>query len=346
MLPRERITNAINFKSVDIVPLRIFPAPGGLYEHGQKLVDMIKELGHDFGPLDSLTMPKGPLPDEFDSDGRYHTIKMDDWGTTWEYRIFGIWGHSIVRPLDDISKLDQYKPPLFPQPKGEGFEKEKLQAFNHKKNYYLLGEGGSLFEKLHSLRRFEEVLMDVTLNTKEINHLADVVIENIQAHISKGLALNVDSFAFGDDFGTQSSMIFSLKTWRDFFKPRYKNLFKSIKQAGKKVFFHSCGKIEKLFEDFKEIGVDVIWPQLPVYDLPELAKHCRHLNLAIELHPDRGDLMQKASPDAVQAYIHNLIDTFDVLSGGSWLYIEIDPGFPWKNVETLVKTAMKLREQV
>jgi hypothetical protein len=38
------------------------------------------------------------------------------------------------------------------------------------------------------------------------------------------------------------------------------------------------------------------------------------------------------------------VNEFDCLSGGSWLYLEIDPGFPWANVRALFETAMELRK--
>ena len=110
-LPRNRIVRAIDFRSLDKVPLRIFAAPGGLYEHGQKLVDLIKVCGHDFGDFGDLSLPASPGPEDFDPDGRYHAIETDEWGTTWEYRTFGVWGHPIGWPLADLSKLDNYKAP-------------------------------------------------------------------------------------------------------------------------------------------------------------------------------------------------------------------------------------------
>ena len=344
MTNRERISNAINFKPIDKLPLRIYAADGGLYEHGQKLVDLISECGHDFGDFNDLTLPVSPKSEDFDSNGRYHLIKTDDWGTTWEYRIFGIWGHPVAWPLNDLKMIDSYKAPSQPDISGNEFELERKKAETHKQNHYFLGEGGSLFEKMHSLRRFEDVLMDVTLNTPEINKICNIIEENVEGHIKKSLALDVDGITFGDDFGTESSLLLSPDVWRTFFKPRYRTLFDSISKAGKKVFFHCCGQVSPLLKDIKETGVDVLWPQLTVYKLPELAKRCRDLELALELHPDRGDLMQKGTPDNIRAYIYDLVETFDPLSGGSWLYIEIDPGFPWENVEALFKTVMELRD--
>jgi hypothetical protein len=37
------------------------------------------------------------------------------------------------------------------------------------------------------------------------------------------------------------------------------------------------------------------------------------------------------------------VEEFDCLSGGAWLYLEVDPGFPWDNVRAMFETAMELR---
>ena len=94
--PRERILAAMDFQPPDIIPLQISPSPGGLYEHGQKLLDLMHSCDHDFGDISSLKLPEPPGMEDFDPDGRYHAIEADAWGTTWEYRIFGIWGHPIA----------------------------------------------------------------------------------------------------------------------------------------------------------------------------------------------------------------------------------------------------------
>jgi hypothetical protein len=78
MLPRDRVFAALDFRALDIAPLQIFAAPSGLYEHGQKLADLTKACGHDFGDLSQLGLPDPPGPQDFDPDGRYHAIKTDD----------------------------------------------------------------------------------------------------------------------------------------------------------------------------------------------------------------------------------------------------------------------------
>lgn len=342
--PHGRIDAAVRFRAPDIVPLRIYPAPGGLFEHGRNLVDLIKECGHDFGDLSSLELPDPPQPEDYDPDGSYHAFRTDPWGTRWEHRIFGIWGHPIERPLDDLTALDGYEPPVPPSAEGPGFAEAQAQAEKHRETFYLLGSGDMLFERLRALRRFEDVLADLAMDTPEINRIGDIVTEYMAGCISYALSLGADAVTIADDFGTQSGLMISPQIWQRFFRPRYERLFEPVLQAGKKIFFHCCGDIRLLFSDLKEMGVDVIWPQLPVYDLTELAAVCRDLELCIELHPDRGDLMQKGTPGEIRDYILRLIDIFDTPSGGSWLYLEVDPGFPFANAESAFKTAMELRE--
>ena len=53
--------------------------------------------------------------------------------------------------------------------------------------------------------------------------------------------------------------------------------------------------------------------------------------------------MQRGTPEEIRAAVLRLLDVFDTANGGSWLYVEIDPGFPWRNVEALFRVAMEVR---
>ena len=260
-----------------------------------------------------------------------------------EFRIFGIWGHPIGLPLADPAAIATYKLPPMPLASGEEFERAKADTARQKQRWYTVGGGGSIFEKLCSIRGFEDTLADVQMDTPEINLIADRLVEYNLAMIHRSLALDVDAVAFGDDFGTQQAMIFPLPVWRRFFRPRYEIMFAPIRKAGKKIFFHCCGHIHELLDDFAALGMNALWPQLPLFDLPELARRGRQLKIAMQLHPDRGESLQRRPPAEVRDYVRRLIDTFRTRDGGGWLYLEVDPGFPWPNVEALFQTAMELK---
>jgi len=344
MLPRERVETALLFRTPDRIPLQIAPSPAGLYEHGQKLLDLARACGHDFGDAGQMKLPDPPPAADFDPDGRYHAIRTDAWGTIWEYRIFGVWGHPIGWPLNDLSALDSWRGPEPPPTAGLQFEEARAAAERHKQKWYLIGEGGALFETLRWVRRFELILMDIEDDTAEINRIAEIINAYNKALARHALLLGCDAVAFGDDLGTQNALMISPAAFRRFFKPRYNELFDPIRRDGRSVFFHTCGQVTDVLEDLREVGVTALWPQLPLYDLKELARRCRELGIAVQLHPDRGDLMQRGSPRQVRDYVLRLLDTFDTAHGGSWLYIEIDPGFPWANVEALFSVAMEVRK--
>ncbi len=341
MNSRERVFTMLDFKSPDRIPIQVHPSMGGLFEHGQKLLDLIHTCPNDFDDLSGVTLPE-PSPEDFKEDGSYHRIAVDEWGVTWDYRIFGVWGHPYNEPLADLNKIISYSPPSTPPLSGPIFESAKEAISKHKEKYFCVRSGGMLWEQLHFLRPYEDCMFDIMDDTSEINHIADMITNYMEGYVLHNLAAGADAIAFGDDFGTQQALIFPPEIWQRFFKPRYERLCRHIRKAGKKIFFHSCGQIAPLLDDFADLGVNAVWPQLPLYNQQELAKRSRDLGIAIQLHPDRGNLMQCSGPIDVHDYLYRLMDNFATDNGGSWLYLEVDPGFKWENVQVLFDFAMNL----
>jgi len=68
-------------------------------------------------------------------------------------------------------------------------------------------------------------------------------------------------FISGNDFGTQNSLIFSLDTYRDLFKPFHKKVAEWIHDnTGWKTMLHSCGAVYEMIPDFIEVGIDILNP--------------------------------------------------------------------------------------
>lgn len=343
MTPRERLRAILDFQPCDVIGLECHPSPAGLYEHGERLLALLKSVPHDFGDFSSLTVPQPPV-EALQPNGRYCEMRTDEWGITWKHYIFGAWGIPQKRPLDDWANFPHWRPPDPPQPVGPAFEAAKAAAAHHKQKYYLKAGWGGFFELMHSLRRFEDVLMDIALNTREINRLADMLVEYQLAALRYVLALEPDGVQLGDDFGTQEALLLSPEQWRRFFKPRYEKLLAPAREQGVDIFFHSCGQIGEILPDLADLGVKALWPQINLYNWPSLAQQCRQLKIALALHPERSHIMTFGSPEEVRRHIEALIAAFQPLQGGSWLYIEIDYGFPWENIEALFATVARFRK--
>ena len=331
MNARERVSAAYSFQPPDRVPVQFCYAPVGYYEHGEKLNDLFSRYEGDFEPFSRRPIPVPP-PGSFDAEGRYREIRRDAWGTMWKHRIFGVWGFEIEYPLKDYARLAEYEFPPLP-----------IYAIDPKRTHFCSWGAMGFFEKLISLRPFEDVLCDMAEENESFLSLLDRLAEYSRRQIESMIRLRPDAISFGDDYGTQRGLIFSRDMFRKYFKPRYQALMKPIREAGIKVHFHSCGKVGALLEDFREMGVDSIWPQLPVYDMRWLADCCRDLGMAVAIHTDRANAMTHGSPAQVRALVRKEHEIFRPDLGGSWFYVEVDNGFPFDNIKALVEQIYELR---
>jgi hypothetical protein len=133
-------------------------------------------------------------------------------------------------------------------------------------------------------------------------------------------------------------LILSKDLFRHAVKPRLKRLTDPIKKAGLHIHFHSCGRVLELFDDFKDIGVDSVWLQMPAYGMAELRDACREYGFSSALHPDRAFTMTHGKPEDVRELILTINEIYTPSDGGSWFYIEADTGFPFENIKALVET--------
>ena len=195
-------------------------------------------------------------------------IKYDVWGIGWDL-ILTEGFHIRHHPLLECDNLMEYK---FPEPEDKLLSIIKKRGKKERDSYFLLYlQDFTLFERSWCLRGYESVLMDFYYREKEVNYLLDGITDfNIE--LSKKI-INleiVDGLYTGDDFGTQRSMMMSPKTWRKFFKKRYKKMWEVYKDKSLPVFHHSCGNLLEIIPDLIEIGLDVLSPVQPEAMNPEI----------------------------------------------------------------------------
>jgi uroporphyrinogen-III decarboxylase len=92
----------------------------------------------------------------------------------------------------------------------------------------------------------------------------------------------IDVVHYGDDFGTQSGPLISMKTFEQHFAPKYAAMFSLAHRYGAKTMLHMCGCVERFLPRLIEIGLDiedVVQPTTPEMDIAALhAKYGDRLN--------------------------------------------------------------------
>ena len=338
---RQRLLDAFHYDHPDKIPVVYHPSTAGLHVHGQKLLDLFRQHPPD-NPIHFDTLPS-PSPGTTDPDGRYHEFREDAWNVEWEYRIFGIAGHPSRHPFPTWETGRDYTFPPVPAPDSPEFAARQQEVRTLKQNYLVFDGGLSLFERLHAVQPLEEVL--VALATEDAHFIAflDRLTEYWHTVLDYLFALKVDVVSFGDDWGTQTAPIVSPELFRRIFKPRYRELMERIKDAGCKIFFHCCGQIGPLFDEFLDLGIDGYWPQITCYDPDELADKCRAHQVAIYIHPDRQRLIPLGAPAEINAYIRAYAKRYHALGGGAIFYVEMENDVSFENAQTLIEAIHRYR---
>jgi hypothetical protein len=188
----------------------------------------------------------------------------DEWGCLWARTEQANMGQVKGHPLSDWGLIDKFK---WPDPDNKEFYKGMERKFNGSEGKYIITEIFMLlFERLHSIRGFENTLMDLYLERENIDNLADRIVEYdiaIIENISVRFPGQIHALRFTDDWGTELSTFISPQLWSEFFKPKYKRIFDAAKKAGWHVWMHSCGKINDIVDDLIDAGVDVLNLQQP-----------------------------------------------------------------------------------
>lgn len=189
---------------------------------------------------------------------------LDEWGCLWARSEQSNMGQVKGHPLHDWSLIDGFK---WPDPCNTGFYSGMEEKFENSEGKYILtGIFMLLFERLHSLRGFENTLTDLYLECDKIGMLADRIVDYdiaIIENISGKFPGRIHGFSFTDDWGTELATFINPVLWNEFFKPRYKKIFDAAKKAGWHVWMHSCGNITGIIEGLIEIGVNVLNLQQP-----------------------------------------------------------------------------------
>ena len=323
MTSKERVIRALNFDFPDKIPIEMWVLPAGWAKHGQELADEYQKSEPDI-----LGLPFGDPT----SDARLYEIGVyrDEWGSVWHNCQYGIVGEVKEFPIDDWSKLDSYRPPVHLLD-GAPYHDNCVNFAKEHPDKFVRGGWVKLFEQMQFLRGVVDLYMDIAMDLDEVYKLRDIVMEYNRKYLKTILQYDFDAVTFGDDWGSQQSLLISPDSWRKIFKPAYQEMFDMVKAAGKHVFFHSDGYILDLYEEFISMGVSALNSQIGCMGIDAVAKYKGRITFWGEI--SRQTTLPFGTPEDVINVCREMREKLTVNGGGLIGQSEIDMMTPMENIK-------------
>jgi uroporphyrinogen decarboxylase len=196
--------------------------------------------------------------------------------------VFGVvWDRSIDRDIGIVEGCLLPEPTLegydFPDPLNRRFFDDipkRLSTYGDCFRVFKIGF--SLYERAWTLRGMENLMMDFLEHADFVKRLLRSIADYNIAQATEALKYDIDAVYFGDDWGQQRGLQMGPRLWRQFILPELERMYATVRDAGKLVFIHSCGKVDELFDDLIRIGLNCFNPFQPeVMDVFEILRRYR-----------------------------------------------------------------------
>jgi len=325
MTSKERVIRTLNFQTPDKLPVDLWVLPSANYQYGNDLQKLIDERDIDF--------VRAPYNDPCLDENCYEIgMHKDVWGSVWRKAQRGIVGEVKEYPLADFANFATYKSPINLLKGGFEDTDEFIKSNNEK---FILGGWVSIFERMQFIRGTENLYLDIAEESDELYTLLGIVMDFYREYLKQWLEHDVDAICFGDDWGSQRSLLISPKSWNKIFKPAYQELFDMIKVKDKYIFFHSDGYIMELYQQFIDMGVSAINSQIWCMGVENVAeKFAGKICFWGEL--SRQNTLPNGTPEDIRKNAEVMKKYLFVNGGGLIGQSEIGRDVPLENVKTVL----------
>jgi len=169
-------------------------------------------------------------------------------------------------------------------------------------------------------------------------HVVDFFLA-INEKLFKLAGNKIDTYFFGNDFGSQLDLLISPVQFNRFIMPYFKELIDQAHSHGYKVALHSCGSIDRVIPEFINAGVEILHP------IQAMAKNMDAESLARKYNGkiifmggvDTQRILPFGTPDEVKAEVRRLKKLFGPAFIVSPSHESILPGVPPENIAAMVE---------
>ncbi len=300
MTNRERVLAALHHEQPDRTPFNI-----GFTQHAHQAMVAYTGNPHFADTIDNCFLwmstghPQG-----------WQEVAPDIWADE-----FGVqWNRTVDKDIGVVSNtrvtLDTLDTYVFPDPDAPVRYAAYDAAIAARPDLFAVADiGFSLFERAWTLMGMEELLMAMVEAPEFVRDLLGRITAHNLRRIDQACAHAIDAMYFGDDWGQQTGLIMSPAHWRKFIKPCIRQMYERVHAHGKYVVIHSCGKVDSVFPDLIECGLNVFNPFQPeVMDVAEMKRRFgATLTFFGGISTQR--LLPYGTPDEVRREVRWLLDT-------------------------------------
>ena len=208
------------------------------------------------------------------------------------------------------------------------------------------------FEMSGNMRSYEKFLMDMYIDPNYANALLDQNLKNTigfwDVYLEE-VGEFVQVVCQGDDLGTQIGPWISPKMYREWIKPRHKELFDFIRsKTNAKIFLHSCGSVYDLIPDLIDIGVEALNPvqvTAAKMDLKTLKEDFGKDICFWGGGIDTQEILPNASLEVLKDHVKETIDIMAPGGGFIWVPVHnIQSDIPPEKIDVAYQTVLDNRK--
>lgn len=320
--PREIVKRCLIFDYPERIPRDLWLLPWASIHHPKTVSELNRRFPGDIITAECEYQPSRRVKGDPHKVGYY----TDEWDCTFRNIQEGIIGEIATPLIPEIENWMETRPPYETLPSSRTQALSEVNSFCSDTDRFVLAKCCPRpWERYQFLRGTENALVDVLMPGSGFRDLLKTIHDYYLTEFEFWASTDVDGMMFMDDWGAQDRLLIPPDTWRELFKPLYRDYCRIAKSKRKFTFMHSDGYIADIMEDLVEIGVDAINSQLFCMDIKDLAARLKG-RISFWGEIDRQQVLPCADPqagiDAVQLVASHLYDP----SGGIIAQFEFGPG--------------------
>lgn len=354
MEPYEHVITAMSHRTPDRPPINYVATPEAHANLKRHLgIDDDEALRKFLGVDIRYVSPLYVGPKDMMGQGGGAAPGKDFLGIVWKpvKNEFATYNEIAFHPLGHVTTVEEVEKYSWPSVDWFDFShlKEEIARLNAHRRHAIIYFAGGAFETPWYMRGMERFLMDLVEYPEIAEAISHRAMQFYRARAMRAIEASdgqIDIIGSGGDIGTQRGMMLSPELWRTHIKPNSEQLIRPFKDMGLRTFYHSCGAIVPVIEDFIGMGLDILDPIQPraAGMKPEVLKGRFGKQLTFHGGVDEQELLPRGTAEEVRNEVLRSIDILGQQGG----YIvcaahAIQPDTPVENILAMYETAKQYR---